>query len=107
MVLYFQHWTFISPPDTSAAECHCTLAQPLRFCWYECVLSRSVVSDPIDCQAPLLIEFSRQEYWSKFSFPTQGDLPDPGIDPTFLVSPTFAGRFFTTVLDGKPHSYWS
>ena len=25
--------------------------------------------------------FSRQEYWSGLPFPSQGDLPDPGIEP--------------------------
>ena len=33
------------------------------------------------CQAPPSKEFSRQEYWSGFSFPSPGDLPDPGIEP--------------------------
>jgi len=33
------------------------------------------------CQAPLSIEFSRQEYWSGLPFPSPGDLPDPGIKP--------------------------
>ena len=27
------------------------------------------------------MEFSRQEYWSGLSFPTPGNLPDPGIEP--------------------------
>ena len=31
-------------------------------------------------QAPLSMEFSRQEYWSGLSFPPPGDLPDPGIE---------------------------
>ena len=30
-------------------------------------------------QAPLSVEFSRQEYRSGLSFSTPGDLPDPGI----------------------------
>ena len=30
---------------------------------------------------PLLMEFSRQEYWSGLPFPSPGDLPDPGIKP--------------------------
>ena len=45
--------------------------------------------------------FSRQEYWSGLSFPSLGDLPDPGMDPT---SPALPGRFFTTELPGKPES---
>ena len=49
-------------------------------------------------QAPLSIEFSRQEYWSWLL----RDPPNPGIkskspDPTALT-----GRFFTTVPPGKP-----
>ena len=36
---------------------------------------------PIAHQAPLLMEFSRQEYWSGLPFPSPGDLPDPGIEP--------------------------
>ena len=27
------------------------------------------------------MEFSRQEYWSEWPFPSPGDLPDPGIEP--------------------------
>ena len=32
-------------------------------------------------QAPLSMEFSRQEYWSGLPFPSPRDLPDPGIKP--------------------------
>ena len=54
------------------------------------------------------MEFSRQEYWSGLTFPPPGDLPDPGIEPTSLVSPALAGRFFTTEPSGKPlNSYLS
>ena len=34
----------------------------------------------VACQAPLSMEFSRQEYWSKYPLEEDpGDLPDPGI----------------------------
>ena len=36
-------------------------------------------------QAPLSMEFPRQEYWSGLPCPPPGDLPDPGIE---LESPT-------------------
>ena len=49
-------------------------------------------------QAPLSIEFPRQEYWSGLPFPSPGDLLDPGIKPASLV---LAGRFFTTEPSGK------
>ena len=50
-------------------------------------------------QAPLSMEFSREEYWSGLPFPSTGDLPDPGIEP---VSPAQAGRSFTTEPPGGP-----
>ena len=31
-------------------------------------------------QAPLAMEFCRQEYWSGWLFLSPGDLPDPGIE---------------------------
>ena len=52
-------------------------------------------------QALLSVEFSRQEYWSWLSFPSPGDLPDPGITSVSLVSPALAGRFFTGASPGK------
>ena len=30
------------------------------------------------------------------SIPPPGDLPDPGTEPAFLMSPALAGGFFTT-----------
>ena len=53
-------------------------------------------------QAALSMEFSRQEHWSGLPFPPPGDLPDPGIEPVFPVSPAVTGGFFTTEPSGKP-----
>ena len=47
-------------------------------------------------QAPLSLDFSRQEYWSGLPFPPPEDLPDPGIKPVSSTSAALAGRFFTT-----------
>ena len=53
-------------------------------------------------QAPL---FSRQEYWSRFSFPSPGpfpslgDLPNPGIKHVSPVSPALQA-------DSLPLSHW-
>ena len=62
-----------------------------------CMLSHSVVSDSailwtVAHQAPPSMEFSRREYWSGLSFPSPGDLPDPGVEPSSLA---LAGEFFT------------
>ena len=47
-------------------------------------------------QAPLFIEFCRQEYWSELPCPPPGDLPNSEIKPVSLVSPALADGFFTT-----------
>ena len=46
-------------------------------------------------RTPLSMGFSRQEYWNGLSCPPPGDLPDPGIKPTSLISPALASGFFT------------
>ena len=57
------------------------------------VLSCSVMSDSVTPwtiarQAPLSMEFFRQEYWSgrilEELFPSLGNLPDPGSEPRSL-----------------------
>ena len=54
-----------------------------------CAQSCLTLCDPMDCShhAPLSMEFSRQECWSGLPFPSPGDLPDQGIEPSSLVSP--------------------
>ena len=50
-------------------------------CVSRLVVSNSVIPWTIARQAPLSVGFSRQECWSGLSFPSPGDLPDPGIRP--------------------------
>ena len=47
-------------------------------------------------KAPLSMGFSRQDYWSGLPCPLSGDLPDPGIEPSSLMSPALGEGFFTT-----------
>ena len=49
-------------------------------------VSHSVMPDSVTPwtaahQAPLSMRISRQGYWSGLSFPSPGDLPNPGIEP--------------------------
>ena len=59
-------------------------------------------TDCIAHQAPLSMEFSRQEYSRGLPFPSSGDLPDPGIEPESPASPALASGLFTTAPPGKP-----
>ena len=56
-------------------------------------------------QAPLSVEFSRQEYWSGLPFPSLGDFPNPGIKPG---SPTVQANSLQSEPPGKPllHYYY-
>ena len=42
------------------------------------------------------MEFSRQKYWSRLTYPPPGDQLDTGVEPMSLMSPTLADGFFTT-----------
>ena len=54
----------------------------------------------VACQAPLSMEFSRQEYWSGLPFPSLGDLPDPGFEPR---SPALYADALPSEPPGKSH----
>ena len=56
------------------------------------------------CQAPLSMEFSRQDYWSGLSCPPPWDLPDPGVKLASLMSPALAGSSLPLVSPRKPGS---
>ena len=76
-----------------------------------CVLSRFrnlwlfVTAWNVAHQVPLSMGFFRQEYWSGLPCPAPGDLPDPGIKLSFLMSPALAGRFFTANATREARSF--
>ena len=49
-------------------------------------------------QAPLYIEFFRQEYWSELPYPSAGDHPDLGIEPR---TPALQADSLQSELPGK------
>ena len=78
--------TLLSHPDACLSAC--VLSRFSRVGLFASVWTRAH-------QAPLSMEFSRQEYWSLLPFPTPGDLPDPEIESASLTSRALAGGFFT------------
>ena len=60
----------------------------------------------VACQAPLSTGFpwweywcSLQEYWCELPFPSPGDLPNLGIEPTSLISPALAAdKYIQTIV---------
>ena len=77
----------------------CNLNYFLKPCMHTQSLSRvrlSVIPWTAACQAPLSVEFFRQEYLSGLPFPPPGVLPNLGIKPKSPMSPALAGGFFTT-----------
>ena len=65
-------------------------------CTWAFSISDSTSPWTVACQAPPSMEFSRQEYWNGLPFPTPGDLPDWGTEPTSPASPALAA-------DSLPH----
>ena len=53
-------------------------------------------------QPPLSMGFLRQEYWSGLPFPSPGDLPNPGIEPSFPESPELQSDALPSEPPGKP-----
>ena len=109
-IIFSEGWsndTKICPPATTSSNTWLLQQPPSSFLYFILVLlqsilypvakvillshkfvvcvSRSVMSDSmttwtVACQAPLSMEFSRQAYWNGLPFPSPGDLPDPGIE---------------------------
>ena len=75
---------------------------------YACVPSPFSVSDSlwppwtVARQAPLSVEFSRQEYWSEWPCPPPGDLPNPGIKPTSVRLLHWQAGSLPLVPPGRP-----
>ena len=67
--------TYLWKPAPQRSTHACMHAQSLQLCLTPQILWI------ITCQAPLSLEFSRQEYWSGLPCPPLGDLSDPGIKP--------------------------
>ena len=72
-------------------HCVCLCAKSLQLCPTLCDSM-----DYIVFQSPLSMGFSRQEYWRGLPCPPPGDLLDPEIKPTSIISPALADGFFTT-----------
>ena len=90
---------YTSPSRNLTVVSHVTSCVCVCVCVCVCLLSHVQLFETawnIACQAPLSMEFPRQEYWSKLSFPSPGDLPQPGIEPASLASPALASGFFTS-----------
>ena len=91
----------------SGGGCGAWLAPPT---WvHPCVLSHVwLFATPwtIARQAPLSMEFFRQEYCSGLPCPLPGHLPSPGINPTSLTSPALTSRFFTTSTTWETHLHY-
>ena len=59
------------------------------FPWlYHCCVRLFVTPWTLAHQAPLFMEFSRQEYWSGLPCSSPGELPDPGIKSELLTLQT-------------------
>ena len=75
----------------------------VQVCVCVCMLSQAVMPNSLQLtyQAPLSMGFPRQEYWSRWPFPSPKDLPDPGIEPK---SPTLQADALPLSHQGRPEN---
>ena len=71
----------------------------IQMCVCVCLAMSNSLQLHVAHQAPLSMEFSRQEYCSGLPFHPPRDLPNPGIKPASLVSPALK-------VDSLPLSHW-
>ena len=77
----FEHLShYNSDLSLTRLSTYCICFYCLRACVFSCVRF-FVAWWTVARQAPLSMEFSRQEYWSGMLFPSLRDLPDPGVEP--------------------------
>ena len=96
----------ISPSTRSCSQacfrkgcmCACTVAH----CIWLFVTPWTVAN-----QAPLSMQFSRQEYWSGLSCPPPGNLTDPGIEPIFPAISCIGRRIFFFFLTTSTTWKWT
>ena len=72
---YSTSWNFSCSKLTCVCACVCVCV---------CVRAPTGMSSSLRNQAPLSMEFPRQEYWSRLPSPPPGDLSNPGIEPDSL-----------------------
>ena len=93
-------------PMKYVSQNHYAIRLPFTQCMHACSVVQSVsnVAIPwfVALQAPLSMEFPRQEYWSGLPFPTPGDPPNPGIEPRSPVSPALQADFLPLYHLGSP-----
>ena len=78
------------------SHCEFLLHNPVHTCMLSCFSCVQLFATPwtVACQAPLSMEFLRQEYWSGLPCPSPGDLPNPGTEPIYYGS-CIGDGFFT------------
>ena len=70
----------LSAKMSSLCMCEC-VSVCVCVCFSCSAVSNSATPWTVACQAPLFMEFSRQEYWSGLPYPPPGDLPHSGNEP--------------------------
>ena len=72
-----------------------------------CMLTYFIISNTFNAtgwspQAPLSMEFSRQEYWNGLPFPSPGDLSNTGSNPHLLSLLHWPSGYLSLAPPGKP-----
>ena len=82
--MFLFHLNIPRPANQKQANLHCSSLFATKYghtivCMLSCLLCLTLRPHALVGQAPLSMEFSRQEYWSGLPFPSPGYLPNSGI----------------------------
>ena len=82
--MFLFHLNIPRPANQKQANLHCSSLFATKYghtivCMLSCLLCLTLRPHALVGQAPLSMEFSRQEYWSGLPFPSPGYLPNSGL----------------------------
>ena len=90
----WQHCSFSKTKNKKQKKPQELSAQSLQLCL--------TLGNPMDGQPPLSVRLSWQEYRSRSPFPSPGDLPEPGIEPTSPAAPALQVESSPLSHQGRP-----
>ena len=95
----WQHCSFSKTKNKKQKKPQELSAQSLQLCL--------TLGNPMDGQPPLSVRLSWQEYRSRSPFPSPGDLPEPGIEPTSPAAPALQVESSPLSHPGRPPPCWA
>ena len=103
----FRSWCYSWASNDSLSKHQLLASWPAATLRAKSVVSNSATLWTAAHQAPLSLGFFRQECWSGLLCPPPGDIPNPGMEPASLMSPSWQVGSLPPAPPGKPSCHIS